>query len=72
MFNLEKFYEKRKGDNLPPGIFITSVGLAELVGKEVKHVNRDIKEVNEKLRSVELDHVILPIDYFKTLWFLVD
>lgn len=65
MFNLENFYEKRKGDNLPPGIFITSVGLAELVGKEVKHVNRDIKEVNEKLRSVELDHEILPIEYFK-------
>ena len=65
MFNLEKFYEKRKGDNLPPGIFITSVGLAELVGKEVKHVNRDIKEVNEKLCKVELDHDILPIEYFK-------
>ena len=65
MFNLEKFYEKRKGDNLPPGIFITSVGLAELVGKEVKHVNRDIKEVNEKLSKVELDYEILPIEYFK-------
>lgn len=65
MFNLEKFYEKRKGDNLHTGIFITSVGLAELVGKEVKHVNRDIKEVNEKLIKVELDHEILPIEYFK-------
>lgn len=65
MFNLEKFYEKRKGDNLPPGIFITSVGLAELVGKEVKHVNRDIKDVNEKLCKVELDYEILPIEYFK-------
>lgn len=65
MFNLEKFYEKRKGDNLPPGIFITSVGLAELIGKEVKHVNRDIKEVNEKLIKIELDYEILPIEYFK-------
>lgn len=65
MFNLEKFYEKRKEDNLPPGIFITSVGLAELVGKEVKHVNRDIKDVNEKLCKVELDYEILPIEYFK-------
>lgn len=48
MFNLEKFYEKRKGDNLPPGIFITSVGLAELVGKRPDNVLRDIEEVHEK------------------------
>lgn len=65
MFNLEKFYEKRKGDNLPPGIFITSVGLAELVGKEHRNVTRDISEVHEKLLKIELDHEILPIEYFK-------
>ena len=65
MFNLEKFYEKRKGDNLPPGIFITSVGLAELVGKRPDNVFRDIEEVHEKLLKIELDHEILPIDYFK-------
>lgn len=65
MFNLEKFYEKRKEDNLPPGIFITSVGLAELVGKEHRNVTRDILEVHEKLSKVELDHEILPIEYFK-------
>lgn len=65
MFNLEKFYEKRKGDNLPPGIFITSVGLAELVGKRPDNVLRDIEEVHEKLLKIELDHEILPIEYFK-------
>lgn len=65
MFNLEKFYEKRKEDNLPPGIFITSVGLAELVGKEHRNVTRDILEVHEKLLKIELDHEILPIEYFK-------
>lgn len=65
MFNLEKFYEKRKGDNLPPGIFITSVGLAELVGKRPDNVFRDIEEVHEKLLKIELDHEILPIEYFK-------
>ena len=65
MFNLEKFYEKRKGDNLPPGIFITSVGLAELVGKRPDNVLRDIEEVHEKLLKIGLDHEILPIEYFK-------
>ena len=65
MFNLEKFYEKRKEDNLPPGIFITSVGLAELVGKRPDNVLRDIEEVHEKLIKVQLDHKILPIEYFK-------
>lgn len=65
MFNLEKFYEKRKGDNLPPGIFITSVGLAELVGKRPDNVLRDIEEVHEKLLKTELDHEILPIEYFE-------
>lgn len=65
MFNLEKFYEKRKGDNLPPGIFITSVGLAELVGKEHRNVTRDILEVHEKLCKVDMDYEILPIEYFK-------
>lgn len=65
MFNLEKFYEKRKGDNLPPGIFITSVRLAELVGKRPDNVLRDIEEVHEKLCKVELDYEILPIEYFK-------
>ena len=65
MFNLENFYEKRKGDNLPPGIFITSVGLAELVGKRPDNVLRDIEEVHEKLLKIELDHEILPIEYFK-------
>ena len=65
MFNLEKFYEKRKEDNLPPGIFITSVGLAELVGKRPDNVLRDIEEVHEKLLKIELDHEILPIEYFK-------
>lgn len=65
MFNLEKFYEKRKVDNLPPGIFITSVGLAELVGKRPDNVLRDIEEVHEKLLKIQLDHEILPIEYFK-------
>lgn len=65
MFNLENFYEKRKGDNLPPGIFITSVGLAELVGKEHRNVTRDISEVHEKLCKVDMDYEILPIEYFK-------
>ena len=65
MFNLEKFYEKRKWDNLPPGIFITSVGLAELVGKRPDNVLRDIEEVHEKLLKIGLDHEILPIEYFK-------
>ena len=65
MFNLEKFYEKRKVDSLPPGIFITSVGLAELVGKRPDNVLRDIEEVHEKLCKVELDYEILPIEYFK-------
>lgn len=65
MFNLEKFYEKRKEDTLPPGIFITSVGLAELVGKRPDNVFRDIEEVHEKLVKIELDHEILPIEYFE-------